>query len=63
MPQLLLLGLAGAAVYFGYRAFVREAERVTAQTRKARAKQKGEPTKKLVFDEKTGKYHPKDMDE
>ena len=60
MPHLLFLGAVGAVAYFGYRAFVREAERVTKATRKAQAKRQGKPTETLIFDEKTGKYRPRE---
>ena len=36
MPQLIFFALVGVAAYFGYRSFVREAERVTAKVRRAR---------------------------
>ncbi|RVC63493.1 hypothetical protein EN766_36280, partial [Mesorhizobium sp. M2A.F.Ca.ET.046.02.1.1] len=34
MPQIIFFAVVGAAAYFGYRAFVREAERVTAKIRR-----------------------------
>ncbi|MEO0636063.1 MAG: hypothetical protein AAFY73_05390 [Pseudomonadota bacterium] len=64
MPHLIVLGLVGAAAWFGYRAFIREAERVTLATRRAeakrRAKEMGKPTETLVYDPESGKYRPKD---
>ena len=34
MPQLIFFAVVGAAAFFGYRSFVREAERVTAKVRR-----------------------------
>lgn len=64
LPHLIVIGLVGGAAWFGYRAFLREAERVTLARRRAeakrRAQQMGKPTESLVYDPETGKYRPRD---
>ena len=35
MPQLVFFAVVGVAAYFGYRSFLREAERVTAKIKRA----------------------------
>ncbi|MEO0497305.1 MAG: hypothetical protein AAF141_08035 [Pseudomonadota bacterium] len=64
MPHLIVVGLVGTVAWIGYRAFIREAERVTKASRhaeaKRRAKAMGKPTETLVYDPETGKYRPKD---
>ena len=44
MPQLIFFALVGAVAYFGYRAFLREAETHAAGT--------------LIKDPETGEYRP-----
>ncbi|RUV38375.1 hypothetical protein EOB49_07785, partial [Mesorhizobium sp. M7A.F.Ca.MR.148.00.0.0] len=34
MPQIIFFAVVGVAAYFGYRTFIREAERVTAKVRR-----------------------------
>ncbi|MEN0087271.1 MAG: hypothetical protein AAF737_02435 [Pseudomonadota bacterium] len=64
MAHVIVIGLVGTAAWMGYRAFVREAERVTKASRQAEAKRRakamGKPTETLVYDPETGKYRPKD---
>ncbi|MEM1365670.1 MAG: hypothetical protein AAGH82_07945 [Pseudomonadota bacterium] len=64
MAHVIVIGLVGTAAWMGYRAFVREAERVTKASRaaeaKRRAKAMGKPTESLVYDPETGKYRVKD---
>ena len=56
MPQLIFFAAVGVAAYFGYRAFVREAERVTARLRRAEAERKSGSAGTLVKDPETGEY-------
>ena len=56
MPQLLLLVGVVAVGVIGYRAFVREAERVSARVRRAEKEQQTGAVGTLVKDEKTGEY-------
>lgn len=56
MPQLIFFAVIGAAAYFGYRAFVREAERVTAKIRRQESQARSGSTGTLVKDPKTGEY-------
>lgn len=56
MPQLIFFAVVGAAAYFGYRAFVREAERVTAKIRRQEHQSRTGTTGTLVKDPKTGEY-------
>ncbi|MCC6205528.1 MAG: hypothetical protein IT533_11090, partial [Hyphomicrobiales bacterium] len=46
----------GIAAYFGYRAFVREAERVTAKVRREERQARTGANGTLVRDPKTGEY-------
>jgi membrane protein implicated in regulation of membrane protease activity len=57
MPQLILFAAVGVAAYFGYRSFVREAERVTKKVRRAEKQAATGTTGTLVKDSKTGEYH------
>ena len=57
MPQLIFFALLGVVAYVGYRAFVREAQRVTARARRAEAEQRSGSQGTLVKDPKTGEYH------
>jgi hypothetical protein len=56
MPQLVFFALVGAVVYFGYKSFIREAERVTAKVRRAEKQAKNGADGTLVKDPKTGEY-------
>ena len=53
MPQIIFFALVGVAAYIGYRSFVKEAERVTANQRLP-VLDKAMGT--LVKDPKTGEY-------
>jgi len=57
MPQLIFFALIAAAAFFGYRSFVREAERVTRRMERARQEAATGSTGTLVKDPKTGEYH------
>jgi membrane protein implicated in regulation of membrane protease activity len=57
MPQLIFFALVGVVAYVGYRAFVREAERITAKSRRAEAEQRSGSEGTLVKDPVTGEYH------
>ncbi|MAZ16073.1 hypothetical protein [Oricola sp.] len=63
MPQLLLLAGVVAVGVFGYRAFLREAERVSARVRRAEKEQQTGAVGTLVKDEKTGEYRVMKPDE
>jgi membrane protein implicated in regulation of membrane protease activity len=56
MPQLILFAVIGVVAYVGYRAFVREAERVTARVKRAERERQTGTTGTLVKDPKTGEY-------
>ena len=56
MPQLLLLAILGIIAYWGYRAFLREAERVTARVRRVEKERAAGSHGTLVKDPETGEY-------
>ena len=56
MPQLIFFAVIAIVAYFGYRAFIREANRVTAKVRRARDEQRTGANGTLVKDPKTGEY-------
>jgi len=56
MPQIIFFIVIGVAAYFGYRAFLREAERVTAKVRRAERERATGSSGTLVKDPKTGEY-------
>jgi membrane protein implicated in regulation of membrane protease activity len=56
MPQIIFFALVGLIAYFGYRHFVREAERVTAKVRRAEKQAATGANGTLVKDPKTGEY-------
>jgi membrane protein implicated in regulation of membrane protease activity len=58
MPQLIFFAVIGIVAYYGYRSFVREAERVTAKVRQHEKQAKTGATGTLVKDPETGVYSP-----
>lgn len=56
MPQLLFFIIVGIVAYFGYRAFLREAERVTAKIRREEKQAATGANGTLVKDPVTGEY-------
>ena len=56
MPQLLFFLMVGLLAYFGYRAFLREAQRVTAKIRREERQARTGSSGTLVKDPKTGEY-------
>ena len=59
MPQLIFFAAVGAAAYLGYKAFIREAERVTAKIKRHEKQARtGATSGTLVLDPKTGEYRP-----
>jgi membrane protein implicated in regulation of membrane protease activity len=56
MPQLIFFALVGLIAYFGYRSFVREAERVTAKVRRQENESASGANGTLVRDPETGEY-------
>jgi membrane protein implicated in regulation of membrane protease activity len=56
MPQIIFFTVVGVAAYFGYRTFVREAERVTAKVRRTEKQAANGTMGTLVKDPKTGEY-------
>ena len=56
MPQLIFFAVVGVAAYFGYRAFIKEAERVTAKVRRQEKQARTGTVGTLVQDPKTGEY-------
>lgn len=63
MPQLLFFAAVAAVGVLGYRAFVREAEKVSARVRREEKEQSTGAQGTLVKDEKTGEYRLMDPDE
>lgn len=57
VPQLIFFAVIGVIGYFGYRSFLREAERVTARVRRAEREAATGTDGTLVKDPKTGEYH------
>jgi membrane protein implicated in regulation of membrane protease activity len=56
MPQLIFFALIGAVGYYGYKSFIREAERVTAKVRRNEKQAANGTQGTLVKDPKTGEY-------
>ncbi|MBX3529144.1 MAG: hypothetical protein KF849_00950 [Rhizobiaceae bacterium] len=56
MPQLIFFAVIGVVAYVGYRAFVREAQRVTAKVKRAERERQTGTSGTLVKDPKTGEY-------
>ncbi|MDZ5698872.1 MULTISPECIES: hypothetical protein [Phyllobacteriaceae] len=56
MPQLIFFSLIAVVAYFGYRAFVREAERVSARMERVRQEARTGSMGTLVKDPETGEY-------
>lgn len=56
MPQLLLLFAVGIMAWLGYRAFLREAERVHRRVRQAEKEAENRASGTLVKDPETGEY-------
>jgi membrane protein implicated in regulation of membrane protease activity len=56
MPQLIFFALIGVVAYFGYRSFIREAERVTARVRRQENETASGAHGTLVRDPETGEY-------
>ena len=54
--QLIFFALIGIVAYFGYRSFIKEAERVTAKVRRAEKQAANGTMGTLVKDPKTGEY-------
>lgn len=57
MPQLIFFAAIALIAYFGYRAFVREAERVLQRAERVRKEAATGSRGTLVKDPKTGEYH------
>ncbi|QDZ00459.1 hypothetical protein FQ775_08745 [Nitratireductor mangrovi] len=58
MPQLIFFAVVAAVAFFGYRAFLREAERVSARVRRAEREAATRASGTLVKDPETGEYRP-----
>jgi membrane protein implicated in regulation of membrane protease activity len=56
MPQLIFFALIALIAWYGYRTFLREAERVTARVRRAEQEVRTRADGTLVKDPKTGEY-------
>lgn len=63
MAQLIFLLLVAAAVWYGYRRFVVDAERLTRARRKAEEERRTGATGTLVKDPETGEYRLRRDDE
>ncbi len=57
MAQLIFFALVGAAAYYGYRSFKREAQRVSQRVREAEKEVQNHAQGTLVQDPETGEYH------
>lgn len=57
MPQLIAIGLIGGVVWYGYRAFKREMDRINKKTRAAEKKAKAQT---VLKQDKDGVYRPTD---
>jgi membrane protein implicated in regulation of membrane protease activity len=57
MPQLIFFAAVGVAAYYGYKTFLREAERVTAKVRREERQMKNGANGTLVKDPRTGEYY------
>ena len=58
MPQLIFFILVGLAAWYGYRQFLKEAQRVTAKVRREEHQKATGTMGTLVKDPKTGEYRP-----
>ena len=56
MPQIIFFAVVGAVAYYGYRTFVREAQRVTAKVRRTERQAANGAIGTLVKDPVTGEY-------
>jgi membrane protein implicated in regulation of membrane protease activity len=56
MPQLIFFAIVALVVYWGYKSFVREAERVSARVRRQEKQAKNGAIGTLVKDLVTGEY-------
>jgi membrane protein implicated in regulation of membrane protease activity len=56
MPQLIFFALVALVVYYGYRSFVREAQRVSARVRRQEKQARNGAIGTLVKDPVTGEY-------
>lgn len=56
MPQLLFFAAVGAVAVWGYRSFVREAEKITARARRMETEARTGAMGTLVKDPQTGEY-------
>lgn len=56
MPQLILIAIVIGIGFFGYRSFIREAERVTARIRRTEQEARTRSSGTLVEDPETGEY-------
>lgn len=57
MPQLIFFAAIAIIAYFGYRAFIREAEKVLLRAQRVRKETTAGSAGTLVKDPKTGEYH------
>jgi len=63
MAQLIFLLLVAAAIWFGYRKFVGDAERLTRQRRNAEKERRTGADGTLIKDPETGEYRLRRDDE
>jgi membrane protein implicated in regulation of membrane protease activity len=56
LPQIVFFAIVGAAAWFGYKSFKKEAERVHEKVRRAEQEVKTGAVGTLIRDEKTGEY-------
>lgn len=56
--RLILLAIVAAVAWYGYKSFVRDAERVSKRARRAEKEMRNQATGTLVQDPETGEYRP-----
>ncbi len=56
LPQIIFFAIVGAAAWYGYKSFKKEAERVHEKVRRAEKETQTGAVGTLVRDEKTGEY-------
>ncbi len=56
--QLILLAVVAAVAWYGYKNFVRDAEKVSRKARRAEKEMRNQAVGTLVQDPETGEYRP-----
>jgi type II secretory pathway component PulJ len=58
--RLILLAIVAAIAWYGYKSFVRDAERVSRKARRTEKEMRNQAAGTLVQDPETGEYRPAD---